>query len=111
MGLSGTIGAIPPRHRPTIRPAASRLLRCKAGRGRWAAPDVNLGSVMVEPVDRRTNRRLARARRSPVRTVPSVLRLAGPGGEPGANGEMTAAELIALARAARLDAAGRAEPG
>ncbi|WP_279604329.1 hypothetical protein [Methylobacterium sp. J-070] len=43
--------------------------------------------------------------------MPSVLRLAGPGGEPGANGEMTAAELIALARAARLDAAGRAEPG
>jgi hypothetical protein len=70
---------------------------------------------MVEPTDRRTSDR-RRARRKHVRTVPPALRLAGSGGEPGRDGELSAAELIALARAARQDAArpdaaGRAEPG
>jgi hypothetical protein len=43
--------------------------------------------------------------------MPPALRLAGTGGEPGRDGELSAAELIALARVARQDAAGRAEPG
>lgn len=78
--------------------------------GRRAASAFNLGGVMVDSTDRRISRRQERARRDRVPTAPPILLLVGSGGAPGATGESTAAELIALARAARRDA-GRTEPG
>lgn len=91
--------------------AGKRPSEAQGRPGTPAASGFNLGGVMVEPTDRRIPRRQARARRPRVPTAPPILLLAGPGGEPGLSGESTAAELIALARAARQDAARRTETG
>jgi hypothetical protein len=61
---------------------------------------------MAEPTDRRPRRPRGRRRRDQIRTAPPILLLVGPGAEPGASGESSAAALIALARAARREAAG-----
>ena len=66
---------------------------------------------MVEPTDRSIPRRQGRARRGRIPATPPILLLVGPGGKPGVTAESTAAALIALARAARREAAGCAEPG
>jgi hypothetical protein len=63
---------------------------------------------MAEPTDRRPRRPRGR-RRDQIRTAPPILLLVGGAGEPGQNGEATAAALIALARAARREATGGAE--
>lgn len=65
---------------------------------------------MADSGDRRSDRRHGR-KPDRIRTTPPGLMLIGGGSAPASNGELTAAELIALARAARREAADRAEPG
>ncbi|MGH1573649.1 hypothetical protein ACRAWG_27085 [Methylobacterium sp. P31] len=63
-----------------------------------------MGSLMADATDRKTAGRPGRGLPPPIRTVPPGLLLVGIGEGSASNGELTAAELIALARAARRDA-------
>ncbi len=60
---------------------------------------------MTNAIDPGTGRRKARAEAGRIRTVPPGLLLVGSG--PGSSGAPSAADLIALARAARRDEADR----